>query len=134
MKKSISIISAFVLALSVYSCKKNEGPGGAATITGVVGSYDVDGFGNQTDSIVAAKEDVYIIYGGENTMYDDDIETSYDGTFRFSYLEKGNYQLFVYSKCPPTEGCPDNKKPIIVDVSITEKKQVLALDTIWVQR
>lgn len=45
-----------------------------------------------------ADEDVYIIYGDDDDIYDDNIKTSFDGTFKFSNLRKGKYKIFAYSK------------------------------------
>lgn len=130
MKLLTQLFLAGALVVMMGSCTKTEGPGGAATITGKVHALVRDGFGTVIDEYDIAKEDVYIIYGGENTMYDDDHETSYDGTFRFDYLETGTYQVFVYEKCLISEGCPDNKRPVIMTVEIKDKKEVVDLGTI----
>ena len=45
-----------------------------------------------------ADEDVYIIYGDEDDIYDDNMKTNYDGTFKFSNLRQGTYKIFAYSK------------------------------------
>ncbi len=34
----------------------------------------------------------------DGTTYNDDFNTSYDGTFEFKFLQQGTYKLFVYSK------------------------------------
>ncbi len=45
-----------------------------------------------------ADEDVYIIYGDEDEIYDDNVKTNFDGTFEFNNLRKGKYKVFAYSK------------------------------------
>ena len=40
--------------------------------------------------------DVYLIYGNK-TSFDIRVRTSYDGTFEFTNLIKGNYKIFVYT-------------------------------------
>lgn len=45
-----------------------------------------------------ADEDVYIIYGDEDEIYDDNIKTNFDGTFKFTNLRKGTYKVFAYSE------------------------------------
>ena len=55
--------------------------------------------GNIVDSYYAQDQEVFIIYGQQNNTHDDDVNTSYDGTFEFKYLNKGNYEIFVYSDC-----------------------------------
>lgn len=133
--KKMKRIYMFILiagsTLLLDSCKKNEGPGGSSSITGVVHAYVHDGAGNLLTEYDIAKEDVFIIYGNEATTFDDDTKTSYDGTFKFEYLEEGNYQLFVYSKCST---CPGNKAVLIKDVEITDKKSTVAIDTFFIEK
>tara|TARA_B100000809_G_scaffold266703_1_gene330874 strand:+ start:3975 stop:4736 length:762 start_codon:yes stop_codon:yes gene_type:complete len=45
-----------------------------------------------------ADEDVYIIYGDDDDIFDDNVKTNFDGTFKFSNLRKGSYKVFAYSK------------------------------------
>ena len=45
-----------------------------------------------------ADEDVYIVYGDEDDIYDDNVKTNFDGTFEFNNLRKGKYKVFAYSK------------------------------------
>lgn len=108
-----------------------EGPGGSSSIIGKVYAKKYDGAGNLLTEYDAPKEDVYLIYGGENSMYDDDVETSYDGSFRFDYLELGTYQVFVYEKC---NTCPSGKSIVIQDVEITEKKSTVDVGTIEIRQ
>lgn len=131
MKRIFSILVISIVALSFSACEKIEGPGGSSSITGKIHALVYDGAGNLLTEYDAEDEDVYIIYGGENTMYDDDIKTSYDGTFRFDYLEPGVYQIFVYEKC---NTCPSNKKVILQTVEITEKKSTIDLGTIEIRK
>ncbi|MBK9456483.1 MAG: hypothetical protein IPO24_13285 [Bacteroidetes bacterium] len=43
-------------------------------------------------------EKVFIVYG-DNTAFDDEVSTAYDGTYKFEYLRKGLYTIYVYSDC-----------------------------------
>lgn len=92
-------LSAGLLMLS--ACKKIEGEGGKATISGKI-SVDqklyLNGVYQSTVTFDGATEDVYIVYGTDDNMYDDKIEASYDGTFKFTYLRPGTYTVFAYSK------------------------------------
>jgi len=45
-----------------------------------------------------ADEAVYIIYGDEDDLFDDNVKTNFDGTFKFSNLRKGSYKVFAYSE------------------------------------
>lgn len=128
MKLLFSLVLTGLVLTGFSSCKKVEGPGGAATIKGKVLKEKT--IAGQTYYYDAADEDVYLIYGNEDSFYDDDIKTSYDGTFKFNYLEEGNYQFFVYSKCT---SCLSGDTVLIQDVVISDKKEVVDLGTIIIE-
>ncbi|MCF8408993.1 MAG: hypothetical protein K9G36_08485 [Crocinitomicaceae bacterium] len=119
------------LVLFLISCSKYEGEGGSATIKGVIREQKYNSLGNVIAEYPIADQDVYIIYGNGNTFYDDDIKTSYDGSFQFRYLKKGSYKIFVYEDCST---CPSGKKEIIVPVEITKNNQTVTLDTINIKK
>ncbi|MDR0801922.1 hypothetical protein [Fluviicola sp.] len=109
MKKLIfglSILSVLV------ACKKAEGAGGRASISGNIIVYErlyINGLCTDTVTYPGATENLYIIYGDGNTMYDDKIESSYDGSFKFKFLQPGNYTIFGYSKIlHPGNNIPNN--------------------------
>jgi|TARA_R110000737_G_scaffold127298_2_gene159893 hypothetical protein len=124
----------FVLAsLSLTSCKKVEGEGGSSTITGKVTALDYNASGvYQNNTYDAADHDVFIIYGDGNTAYNDKVSTSYDGTFEFRYLEKGNYTIFVYEKCFGGS-CVTNTTAILKKVTISKNKESVNAGTIEVK-
>ncbi len=98
MKKLI--IGSFA-ALSLVACKKIEGEGGTGTITGkiMIDQYSyIDAVQNLEGSYAGAAEDVYIVYGDDDTIFDDKVECNYDGTFKFKYLQPGTYTIFAYSE------------------------------------
>ncbi|MGB0915019.1 MAG: hypothetical protein ACPGVI_03060 [Crocinitomicaceae bacterium] len=128
MKVLLSISLSLFALMAFNSCKKVEGPGGAATIKGHILKEKM--IAGQAYFHDAADEDVYLIYGNEDSFYDDDIKTSYDGTFEFNYLEEGNYQFFVYSDCPT---CLSGDTIIKRDIVISEKKEVFDLGTITIE-
>ena len=119
------------LVLFLTSCSKFEGEGGGATIQGVIREQKYNSLGNVIAEYPIGDQDVYIIYGNDNTFYDDDIKTSYDGSFQFRYLKKGSYKIFVYEDCST---CPSGKKEIIVPVEITKNNQTVTLDTINIKK
>jgi hypothetical protein len=119
------------LVLFLISCSKFEGEGGSATIKGVIREQKYNSLGNVIAEYPIGDQDVYIIYGNGNTFYDDDIKTSYDGSFQFRYLKKGSYKIFVYEDCST---CPSGKKEIIVPVEITKNNQTVTLDTINIKK
>lgn len=114
----ISLAAAGFLFLT-QSCSKVEGPGGSSSITGKIHVKKYDIAGNLINEYDAPNEDVYLIYGGDGGFYDDDVKTSYDGSFEFKYLQKGTYQLFVYQNC---NTCASGEEAVIVDVEITDNK------------
>ena len=97
------IITFLLVVFFVSSCEKEAGEGGTSTIQGSV--YKLSTYYNvltqQVDTIsyqLDSKKDVYLIYSdNENDFYDDNVETNWNGQYRFEYLRKGNYTLFVYS-------------------------------------
>lgn len=128
IKRTLQFSLAFAGVLFLLqSCSKVEGPGGSSTITGKIHVEVYDVAGNLINEYDAHDEDVYLIYGEDGTIYDDDAKTSYDGSFRFSYLQKGKYQLFVYQDC---NSCPSGKEAVLVDVEVTDKKTTTDVGTI----
>jgi len=127
--KSILIFSVVLVVFS--ACSKYEGQGGAATIKGVVIEQRYNSLGNVIASYPAPDQDVFIIYGADNTFYDDDVKTSYDGSYEYRYMRKGTYRIFTYEDC---NTCPSGKKEVIKEVEITEKNQELLMDTIYIKK
>jgi hypothetical protein len=96
MKKLILLVA---LSAGLVACKKTEGEGSTSSITGKIIIEDWNA--NQTTKIgefPGATEDVYIVYGDEAFGFSDKVEASYDGTFKFNYLQPGKYKVFVYTE------------------------------------
>ena len=123
------ILPIFILLMVFSSCRKVEGPGGSVTIKGVV--IERNHVGTSIFEYPAADQDVYIIYGSENSFYDDDVSTSYDGSFEFRYLQKGDYQIFAYQDNPSVASGTDE---VSVQVNASENNQVIILDTIYIDK
>lgn len=131
MKRLLALLPALAVLFMVSSCKNGPGPGGQATITGKV--Y-VKANWNPTCTLYTDSStgftpfygpdiDVYLIYG-DDPSYGDRVKTAPDGTFQFTYLRKGDYQVYAYSKdC----NSPSGTTAVSIDVSITEKKQDVQL-------
>lgn len=119
--------SSFILS----SCKKVEGPGGSSTITGVLSADLYNTAGTKIGEYPKANEDVFIIYGEGSTVYSDKATTSYDGTFKFDYLEKGKYSIYVYEDCTT---CPDGKQVKLVSSEIVKNKSTVDLGTIEIKK
>ena len=126
----LSFLSVVLLVLlSIQGCSKAPGLGGKATIKGkITGRFYSDTQLTMLTGLSAlGDENVYLIYGNDHTFYEDDISTSYDGSFEFNYLRPGKYIVFMYENCYPCAALQQEK---LFEVEITEKKQVVDLGEI----
>ncbi len=121
-----SIILIFAgLFLGVFSaCEKPEGEGGTSIITGKVRVKEIKS-GLEYD---AQEERVYIIYGNDIT-HSNDVRTNYDGTYRFSYLRKGEYTIYAYSE-DTADISLSGIIPVKVSVEITKNNQIIEAEDI----
>lgn len=127
MKKPITLLIALLTVMLLVSCNNKEGEGGTGTIRGYVklvhhpdGDYQLN-----VDTMVAAKTDVFIVYGDE-PFYGDDTETNPDGLYQFEYLTPGNYTVFAYSTLVTGE------KVAVAETVTLERGQVAEVPTIYV--
>jgi len=125
-------ISLFAISILLIACSKVEGQGGTSKIAGKIEINDYNATGTSLVATYAgADESVYLIYGENKTFYDDEIKTSYDGSFEFPFLKKGKYTFFVYEDC---NSCASGQKVILKTVEITENNQTIDLGTIDVKK
>ena len=98
------LMTLLVLALIMPSCNKGPGEGGTGTVQGFVKlvHHPDDDYTLTPDTMVAAKTDVFIIYGNE-AYFGNDVETGADGMYQFEYLLPGEYTVFAYSTLPSGE-------------------------------
>ena len=89
------ILLTTIILTTLFSCSKDEGEGGRSSVSGKIHMTDITG-GNQGE-YDAPDYDVYILYGDKDDVYDDDMKTNYDGTFKFSNLRKGFYRIYTYT-------------------------------------
>ena len=152
MQKVKIFILIAVLGLSFWGCEKVEGPGGSASITGTVTVRHYTAtyagvapnpdtlFSLQVTTYPAYEEDVYIIYGAETDYHDDDTKVFVDGTFRFDFLEVGDYNIYVYDRCPFNFETGNNTQvncdqvPIIIPVHISEKGETVDVGDIEITK
>lgn len=104
LKTFKSFLILAVMALLLSACNKGPGEGGTGTVQGFVKlvHHPDDDYTLTPDTMVAAKTDVFIIYGDE-AYFGDDAETNANGMYRFEYLRPGNYTVFAYSTLPSGE-------------------------------
>ncbi len=117
MKKHFFIVGLIIITL--FSCSKEEGEGGRSSISGTVHMTDVTGF-NAGDEYDAPDYDVYIIYGEDDNIYDDDMKTNYDGTFEFKNLREGSYRLYCYTL---DLNEPSGKSPVFKAITISGNEE-----------
>ncbi len=119
----------FPLTLLTQSCKKDEGTGGTASITGkvMVRQYNTN-FTFLLEEFYAPDEDVFIIFGNE-PVYGDKVSTNYDGTYRFEYLQEGNYTIFAYSE-DSAEYPTTQKIPVLKHVKVSRNQNVEVEDIV----
>ena len=133
MKISANILFGLLSLIVVLAsgCAKQEGEGGTSVIYGKVYAYNYNGSGVLTGEYYLADEDVFIIYGEGDNYYDDSYKTSFDGSFRFQYLTKGTYTVFVYSDC---DTCPSGVEEISQTVTISGNNEDVVLDDFEVRK
>ncbi len=122
-----SVIYLMIVAVFTFSCTREEGEGGNSVITGkVMAKVYNNTFTHLLDSYYKPDADVYIIYGDDET-YSDRYSTNWDGTYRFEYLRKGDYKLFVYSIDTSGNSSPV-ASPVIMDVSLSGNNETKNVD------
>jgi hypothetical protein len=131
MKNRFIAFAAFVLLL-VSGCLKEPGIGGTSSISGKIYAYDYDAEMNSLRAqYYAPDEDVYIIYGNDS-IFSDRTQTSYDGSFRFEYLRPGIYTIFAYSKNIATKLPP--LVPVKKTIEILSGNQAITVGDIEINK
>ncbi len=93
------LVITVCLIVIFASCRKQEGTGGTSSISGnIIADVIFDNKNGDTlgTNQKLANANVYICYGTDSIPADN-IKTNYDGSFRFDYLQKGTYTLYVLS-------------------------------------
>ncbi len=131
MKVVSFCVTVFLMFFLISSCSKTEGEGGTSTISGKVKirEYNKD-FTILKNEYYAQGEDVYIIYGDEAKV-GDKIETLYDGTYKFDYLQKGNYTVYAYS-ADSTGDSNSGYVPVKKEVQILSKGETVEVEDITI--
>jgi hypothetical protein len=126
----------FLLSFSFlfFSCKKEEGEGGMATIKGSIWVRDWDkNFNLMMYEYPGLDEDVFIVYG-DQVGYGDKLSTDLNGNFEFKYLRKGTYTIYALSDTLPSANVSYSQFPVAVKIEISEKKQVIDIGKLTVNR
>ena len=120
-----------LLPILLLACSKEPGVGGKSSISGYVFVKEISNNTGQPtgDEYYAPEERVYIRYG-ENEFHDDDVRTGPEGLFKFDWLRKGDYTIFVYTECPT---CDSEVDVVEVEIEITENSESIELDDIVIE-
>ena len=132
-KQLLRILPALAIVLSVFvlgGCSNLPGDGGTSTITGKIYTELYNESNILYQEYYSPDEKVYIVYG-DNIGYDDEVSTSYDGTYKFEFLRKGTYTIFVYSDCL---GCPGSFETRMIEIEITDNNSVIELEDIIIEK
>jgi hypothetical protein len=128
--RSLGLVLGTLLLVS--GCLKEPGTGGTSSISGKIYAYDFNAeMTNLRTQYYAPDEDVYLIFGNDS-IFSERTQTSYDGSYRFEYLRPGSYTVFVYSKNIVTKLPP--LIPVKKTVEILSGKQVVLLDDIEINK
>jgi hypothetical protein len=120
------LIPCLLIILAIFGCDKPPGKGGTSRIKGKIFIRDYNSNYTLLQSAhYGMEERVYIMYGNHD-FYDDDLRTSYDGTYAFENLRKGTYRIFAYSE-DSTSSPLGESYPIIDTVEITEDNQTVEI-------
>lgn len=146
--KNYLILLIGLMSLSLFSCVDEAGEGGTAVIQGKVyrvlhpndvynlkidtntvetDSFKTSNYFIDTDTLPAAKEDVYIVYGNQ-LVYGDKMETGYDGYYRFKYLTKGTYNIYAYSTMS------DGIKSAVIDTVTVANGETKEVQNIYIHQ
>jgi hypothetical protein len=131
MKRALLAVPVMALLLG---CNKEPGEGGKAEIRGRVIEQLYSQSGNPIgDSYPVIGENVFIVYGEttEGTFPDDNVDTGPNGEFRFPWLRKGSYTVFVRSEC---RDCDGGTKAVIRTLEIGDNKDILTTGDILIER
>jgi hypothetical protein len=122
MKKFIVLL---VLTL-FFSCSKEEGYGGLATITGKVYGKNFNSSGFLVAQGYRGDVTVYISKSGE-TAYFDKVDTAYDGSFTFKFLHTGTYDIWAYGDC---DTCAWDQTFVKKTITISSDKEIVTVEDI----
>jgi hypothetical protein len=87
-------------ACAFVACNEDEGLGGSLAVEGYVYNvihYD-DNLSFTKDTVPALGKKVYISFGANTSEVGDNVDTGFDGYYRFNYLRKGQYRIYAYSE------------------------------------
>ena len=132
--KNLGFVLCILVPCLFSACKKYEGQGGKSSISGKITIHQklyVNGVNTETVTLSGAKEDVYIVYGETDSIFDDKVQCNYDGSFKFDYLQPGTYTIFAYNEVFHTGNNVSNNdddyytlEPVLQKITLKKKESV----------
>ncbi len=113
----------FTITAVLAACEKEPGEGGRATVQGKVWGRDLDNDGFLKTEGFLGDQRVYIGVDGEATSFET-VRTSYDGSYSFPFLRKGDYKVWVFSRC---DSCALEDTAYIQTATIDDRKETVTL-------
>lgn len=99
MKKLFKLILSITVLMAFQGCKKEAGPGGNANLNGNIYKNlycSETGLITKTEGAVGSR--VYITYG-DGSQFDNSERSGVGGSYKFRFLNPGNYTITVISEC-----------------------------------
>lgn len=119
------IFGLLLIALISLSCSHEEGEGGLASIEGKIYGKDFNSRGILVSQGYLAGSKVYISKHNEKAYFEN-IDSAYDGSFKFKFLYEGTYDLWVLGDC---DFCNDWQQTIVLKtINVTSKRQKVVTD------
>tara|TARA_B100000614_G_scaffold202094_1_gene183482 strand:- start:279 stop:695 length:417 start_codon:yes stop_codon:yes gene_type:complete len=133
-------IVIFCIAIFLFSsCQKEAGEGGTSVIEGkVFKKFTFADPNTGQDSLLYYQEysgeDVFVIYSNDaSQMYDDKFETDWQGRYRFEYLRKGDYVVYIEADSTDGSGI-EHKYPIFKSISIKSNNSIVSVDDFVIEK
>lgn len=126
----VMILCAGLSITLITGCEQMPGDGGTSELQGKVFVNEYNASGTLFNSYYGPDERVYIIYG-DGTTYDDEVRTSYDGSYKFTFLRKGTYKIFTYSDCITCDG---GVQAIIEEVEINDNHSTVTVPDLVIDK
>ena len=121
--------SLIAITLFFVACTKSPGIGGKATVKGHVNAIYVQEGSFDTIEVSAFPDTrIYIVYGDGNTQ-DDDTRTSPDGSYKFEFLNPGDYTLYTYSESLLV---PSELEVVSTKITVDKKQNDIVVPTFTV--
>jgi hypothetical protein len=113
------------LTLISLSCTHEEGEGGLASIEGKIFGKDFNSRGILVSEGYLAGVKVYISKHNEKAYFEN-IDSAYDGSFKFKFLHEGTYDLWILGDCDFCNGW--QQTIVLKTININSRRQKVVTD------